>query len=164
MIVEQSLVVITLVQGVSGHLDGLGQVTKRKVQNVDLVVSWLVMKHDVEVLVVFFVFLILSFWCSDNRTWTLLLLLFYQCLLFFLMGRDNLLDFVLELNDWRGNLGADSEKEVRDHEHHDQREDREGHNKELHNIVNNFGIHFLNFFTNEFFGQNQHKSILFGSI
>jgi hypothetical protein len=114
MVVKQCLVVITLVQGVSRHLYRFGKVTKGEVKHVYFMVSRLIVQHDVEVLVVSLLFTpLLVFWSSDNCcTWALLLLLFDQSLFLFLVGRDYLLDFVLQLDDWRSNLCADPEKEV----------------------------------------------------
>jgi len=47
MIVQKSLVVVTLVEGVSSNVDGLGEITKGQVQSVNLIIPWPVIKHDI---------------------------------------------------------------------------------------------------------------------
>jgi hypothetical protein len=49
VIIKQSLVVITFVEGVSGHFDSFGEVAERQVKNIDFVVSRSVIQHNVEV-------------------------------------------------------------------------------------------------------------------
>jgi hypothetical protein len=61
MIVKQGLVVITEVQRVTGYLDCFGQVTKSKIQHIDLVVPRLVVEHNIKflALIIYFVFALL---------------------------------------------------------------------------------------------------------
>ena len=62
----------------------------------------LIPKHDIEVIRVFFPILLLHpsfFEPIDDRLDAGLLLFFYENFFFFLMGRDNLLDLVLKLDD-----------------------------------------------------------------
>ena len=119
------------------------------------------MKHDVEFFVILFVFNILTLWCSYHSSRTLLLLLFDECLLFFLVTRNNLLNFVLKLNDRTRDLGADSEKEVRNNKHHDEGEYGKWHNKPLHDIISYGLINSVNFLTDQILWNYEHKSILF---
>ena len=119
------------------------------------------MKHDVEFLVILFVFYILTLWCSHHSSRTLLLLLFDKGLFLFLVTGNDLLDFILELNDGTSDLGTDSEKEVRNHKHHDQGEYGEWHNKPLHDVISHRLINSINLLTDEILGNNEHKGVLF---
>ncbi len=51
MIIKKCLIIITFIKRVSGYLDGLGEVTERQVERVDFVISWLVIEHNIKLLI-----------------------------------------------------------------------------------------------------------------
>jgi len=73
MIVQKSLVVVTLMQGISSNVDGLGEITKGQVQSINLIIPWPVIKHDVCALQLLLVIYIWVFSLVDIITETVLL-------------------------------------------------------------------------------------------
>ena len=83
VVVEEGLIIITNIERVPRHLDRLREVTERQVKYIDLIVSWLVVEHDVE----FFAFAV------DLVLVGLLLL--NELHLLFLMAINDQLDFLI---------------------------------------------------------------------
>lgn len=113
VIVEQRLVVVALVQGITGDVDGLCQVAERQVEGVDLVVAGLIVQHDVRALILL-VFLAGLVAILLPKT-----VLLVEALLLLLVRADDHLDLVIQFYDRLRDLRGDLAQAVGGDQHHD---------------------------------------------